>query len=116
MDKTDKSKHEGFRDSLLHFMIGGFSGMFATIIIQPIDTLKVQIQILSEKGGKSMSRQNKSMFWVLKEIHNKKGLFILYRGLDSAILRQLFYASARLGSYTWAVERLKRNGRKIGMI
>ena len=56
------------------------------------------------------------MFGVLKEIYNTKGFSILYRGLDSAIFRQLFYASARLGSYTWAIEKLKANDYKIGML
>ena len=36
-----------FKNSFLHFAIGGFSGMFATLVIQPIDTLKVQIQVIS---------------------------------------------------------------------
>lgn len=90
-------------NSFLHFAIGGFSGMFATCVIQPIDTLKVQIQIISERDGKNLTRTNRSMLKVLKSIYYEKGFKILYRGLDSAILRQLFYASARLGSYTWAV-------------
>ena len=38
-----------------------------------------------------------------RKICGDKGVFVLYRGLESAIWRQLFYASARLGSYTWAV-------------
>jgi hypothetical protein len=29
------------------FFIGGFSGSIATMVIQPLDTLKVQIQIIS---------------------------------------------------------------------
>lgn len=85
--------------------------MFATAVIQPIDTLKVQIQVISEQEGKNCSRKNRSMFWVLKEIYTKKGFAILYRGLDSAILRQLFYASARLGAYNWTIEKLKGTGR-----
>lgn len=54
------------------------------------------------------------MFDVIKKIYNEKGLAILYRGLGSAIWRQIFYASARLGSYTWAIEKLKAQGKTIG--
>lgn len=54
------------------------------------------------------------MLDVLRKIYREKGLAILYRGLGSAIWRQIFYASARLGSYTWAVERLKSQGMTIG--
>jgi hypothetical protein len=45
--------------SLRHFAIGGFSGAFATSLIQPIDTLKVQIQVVSEQMGKSLIKQSK---------------------------------------------------------
>lgn len=55
------------------------------------------------------------MFDVLKQIYNEKGFAVLYRGLGSAIWRQIFYASARLGSYTWTVEKLKNNGHNIGV-
>ena len=77
--------------------------MFATSVIQPIDTLKVQIQGISERDGKLLSLKNRSMFTVLNTIYGEKGFKIFYRGLDSAILRQFFYASARLGSYTWGI-------------
>lgn len=41
------SEKNAFSNSIKHFAIGGFSGMFATMVIQPIDTLKVQIQVIS---------------------------------------------------------------------
>lgn len=84
--------------------------MFATMVIQPIDTLKVQIQVISEQYGRQVAKQNISFYNILKTIQKNQGFHILYRGLDSAILRQLFYASARLGSYTWAVDMLKQSG------
>ena len=90
--------------------------MFATMIIQPIDTLKVQIQVISEQLGKSLQPKDKSIFQIARVIHQKQGFKVLYRGLDSAILRQLFYASARLGSYTWAIEMFQKNGAKIGTL
>lgn len=44
---------------------------------------------------------------LLKEIQREKGFKVLYTGLDSAILRQIFYGSARLGSYNWTVQYYK---------
>lgn len=79
-------------------MIGGVSGALATLVIQPLDTLKVQVQVISERLGKVKS-SSLSIFNILAKIKSEQGLQILYRGLDSAILRQLFYASARLGAY-----------------
>jgi hypothetical protein len=48
----ESHKRYGFLDRLAPFLIGGFSGSIATCIIQPIDTMKVQIQVISEKLGK----------------------------------------------------------------
>lgn len=41
------------------FAIGGVSGAFATVIVQPIDTLKVQVQVISEQVGKEKSKSLK---------------------------------------------------------
>lgn len=38
-----------FIDAIQPFVIGGLSGMFATCIIQPIDMIKVSIQLKSEE-------------------------------------------------------------------
>lgn len=40
---------------MVHFAIGGASGALATCIIQPLDTLKVQVQIISERIGRTNS-------------------------------------------------------------
>jgi len=61
---TTKSSTDKFLDSIQPFVIGGLSGMFATCIIQPVDMIKVTIQLKSEEGhGASISP-----FAILKEI------------------------------------------------
>lgn len=42
-----KSSTDKFLDSIQPFAIGGISGMFATCIIQPVDMIKVTIQLKS---------------------------------------------------------------------
>lgn len=80
-----------------NFLIGGLSGMIATTMIQPIDFLKVQIQNRSEMG---LKRENLKPMKIAKEIYKSTNSFsIFYRGLDSALLRQLFYTSTRLGLF-----------------
>ncbi len=103
-----------WRESFLHFFIGGASGATATLLIQPIDTLKVQVQVVSEQLGKTRHKKPTFVLDVVRSIYREKGLAILYRGLGSAIWRQIFYASARLGSYTWAIEKLRAQGTTIG--
>lgn len=85
------------------FIFGGLSGMIGTTVIQPIDTVKVRIQLLGESkglntgnGGQSF---NTSPFAVARGILAKEGIRGFYRGLDSALFRQATYCTARLGMY-----------------
>lgn len=85
---------ETWVDNVLPFLVGGLSGMCATSVIQPIDTVKVRIQIKGEEGIR-----NASPFAVAKEIRQQQGIKGFYQGLDSALFRQATYATARLGIY-----------------
>jgi solute carrier family 25 oxoglutarate transporter 11 len=93
---------------MINFFIGGMSGMIATCVIQPIDYIKVQIQVRSEGGSKDLSP-----FKIAKEITAKEGFTTLYKGLDSALLRQAVYTSTRLGIFYNIKDYIKKhNGGK----
>ena len=77
-----------------NFALGGISGSTATLFIQPIDMIKVRIQLLSEMGKKNIG-----FLSVGKDIIGEHGFKYLYKGLDSAIVRQLFYGTTRLGLF-----------------
>lgn len=68
---------------------GGLSGMGATCIIQPIDMVKVRLQ-LGATGGP---------IGVAKDIIAKDGFGALYKGLSAGLLRQATYTTARLGIF-----------------
>lgn len=82
-----------------NFLIGGLSGMIATTIIQPIDFLKVQIQVRSEMN--IQKKQTLNPIKIASELYRAEGASFLmfYRGLASALLRQLFYTSTLLGLF-----------------
>lgn len=84
-------------DNFLNFAVGGASGMASTTIIQPIDMIKVRIQVASEqlgKGGKV------GPFKVVKDMMSSgKGISQFYKGLDSALIRQVTYTTTRMGIY-----------------
>lgn len=63
-------------DKIQPFVIGGLSGMFATCIIQPIDMVKVTIQLKSEE----MHGSKISPFGIAKEIFEAEGMKGFYRG------------------------------------
>lgn len=95
-----------------NFLIGGASGMIATTVIQPIDFVKVQIQVRSEMGVKNLNP-----FSISKSIYQETGTIkTFYRGLDSALLRQALYTSTRLGLfYTLKDWIVKRTGKEPTM-
>lgn len=69
---------------LMNFGIGGISGMVATTFVQPIDMVKVRIQILAgENPGQKYGPVD-----VAKKIWAEEGgLKGFYKGYDSAIMR-----------------------------
>jgi solute carrier family 25 oxoglutarate transporter 11 len=77
----NKSSTDKFLDSIQPFVIGGLSGMFATCIIQPVDMIKVTIQLKSEEGH---GKGSISPFTIMKEIREKEGIKGFYRGYFSS--------------------------------
>lgn len=86
-----------FVDNALPFAIGGLSGMIATTIIQPVDMIKVRIQVKSEQMGKGADVSPLTVFREM--MANGKGFGQLYKGLDSALVRQITYTTTRMGVY-----------------
>lgn len=89
---TPVPKKTSVMDQIKPFLFGGLSGCCATCTIQPIDTVKVRIQIVSEekslKGGdKSIAQRSTSPFKVAGEVYKQSGILGFYRGIDAAILR-----------------------------
>jgi solute carrier family 25 (mitochondrial oxoglutarate transporter), member 11 len=79
-----------------NYVRGGFSGMFATCCIQPLDIIKVRIQLRSEAVGEGLSL---SPVQVAKDLYKEGGVRNYYTGLDSALLRQATYTTLRFGFY-----------------
>lgn len=90
------------------FVIGGLSGMTATCVIQPVDMIKVRIQIKSEELSKTGTKGSVSPFTVMSEIRQSSGIKGFYRGLDSALARQIFYTTTRLGIYKTLFDKAKK--------
>jgi len=83
--------------TLKPFINGGASGIAATCAIQPLDIIKVRLQLAG--GG--------SPFAVAGELVRKEGFGALYTGLSAGVLRQITYTSARLGIFDSLSNKLK---------
>lgn len=67
--------------------------------------VKVRIQLGSEAGGST------SPFKVASDIYAEGGTKAFYKGIDSALLRQVVYGTLRLGIFFNMTESMKqKNG------
>ncbi|XP_077210887.1 mitochondrial dicarboxylate/tricarboxylate transporter DTC-like [Tasmannia lanceolata] len=84
----EKPKPSGVWPTVKPFVNGGSAGMLATCVIQPVDMIKVRIQL----GQGSAGHVARTMF-------RDEGLGAFYKGLSAGLLRQATYTTARLGSF-----------------
>ncbi len=101
-----------------YFITGGLAGMTATatvtnffplpapittrLQIQPLDMIKTRMQLKSEAKGKL------STLATIKDLYkNEGGIVAFYKGLGSALMRQVIYAALRLGMFYSVVDIAK---------
>ncbi|KAL6779375.1 hypothetical protein ACKKBG_A12085 [Auxenochlorella protothecoides x Auxenochlorella symbiontica] len=97
MSEAKKSPINPVWAAIKPFVNGGLSGMGATCIIQPVDMVKVRLQ-LGDKG---------SPLTIAKNLARSQGVGALYRGLSAGLVRQATYTTARLGLYNYIFEAAK---------
>lgn len=83
------------------FIIGGLSGCIATCCIQPVDMVKVRLQLAGEGGAKGST----SPFHVLRTVLKEEGALSLYKGLDAGIIRQVRPAYVMIAPHSGGTER-----------
>ncbi|KAI9834103.1 MAG: putative mitochondrial 2-oxoglutarate/malate carrier protein [Sarea resinae] len=93
--KTD-FLHQPWVRTILPFFNGGVAGMTATTCIQPVDMVKVRLQLAGE-GAKGGPRPG--ALQVTKDIIASGKVLDLYTGLSAGLLRQAVYTTARLGIF-----------------
>lgn len=112
---ADDFLHTPVVRAALPFINGGISGMVATTVIQPVDMVKVRIQLAGEgaAGG-----PKPTPFSVTRQIVASGKVLDLYTGLSAGLLRQAVYTTARLGFFDTFMaaltSRAKEQGRNVG--
>lgn len=85
--------------------------MFATACIQPIDMVKVRIQLRDKTG------QVPSPLGVVRDVISRGRFLDLYTGFSAALLRQAVYSTARLGLFdtfhSYFQRRAQEQGRNV---
>lgn len=99
----------------LPFINGGISGMVATSVIQPVDMIKVRIQLAGEGTA---AGPKPTALSVTRQIISSGKALDLYTGLSAGLLRQAVYTTARLGIFDTFMGQLttraKAEGRQVG--
>lgn len=103
--------HAPFVRAALPFVNGGIAGMVATTVIQPIDMVKVRLQLAGEgaRGGVKPTPIS-----VTKEILAQGKFGDLYTGLSAGLLRQAVYTTARIGFFDTFMNTLKASAKEKG--
>ncbi|EDN09881.1 mitochondrial 2-oxoglutarate/malate carrier protein [Histoplasma capsulatum] len=96
--------HNTYMRPALPFINGGLSGMTATAVIQPIDMVKVRLQLAGE-GARQGPRP--TALGIAKQIIASGKFLDLYTGLSAGLLRQAVYTTARLGFFDTFTNALK---------
>ena len=82
------------------------SGMMATTCVQPIDMVKVRIQLQAGQAGAGPIS-------IASKMISEEGFFSLYKGLSAGLTRQVVYTGARLGLFDIFTEKMKTPGQKL---
>lgn len=80
-------------EQFTNYGVGCVSGSIATCCVQPIDMVKVRVQIAGERG------QSTNPIHIFKELVKKEGPLAFYKGIDAAISRQVVYGGLRFGLF-----------------
>merc|ERR1719188_2566611 len=81
------------------FVTGVFAGMTATTCTQPLDTLKVRVQVAAAAGS------NASPFVIASKTIKDEGCLVFYKGLSAGLMRQVIYTGGRFGLFDTLMER-----------
>lgn len=112
---TSNLLHTPFMRAALPFINGGLAGMTATTVIQPIDMIKVRLQLAGE-GVKTGPKPTPVS--VVRDIMASGRALDLYTGLSAGLLRQAVYTTARLGFFDTFMKSLavsaEQKGTKVG--
>jgi len=89
------------------FATGSLAGMFATCCIQPVDMVKVRIQLLAGTAEAT------GPMTIAGNMLKNEGISAFYTGLTAGLTRQVVYTGARLGLFDKFTAMVKTPGKSL---
>lgn len=80
----------------VNFATAGLGGIFGWVGIHPFNTIGIRMNLAHASGS---ADANLSFFQYASKTIKNEGVGNLYQGLSAGILRQVFYATSRLGFF-----------------
>eukprot|EP01121_Diplochlamys_sp_Union-15-3_P013895 TRINITY_DN4379_c0_g1_i1.p1 TRINITY_DN4379_c0_g1~~TRINITY_DN4379_c0_g1_i1.p1 ORF type:complete len:294 (-),score=40.52 TRINITY_DN4379_c0_g1_i1:22-903(-) len=84
-------------DTVGKFIFGGISCMVAATVTNPIDVMKVRLQLQGELG--TVGKKYKGFTQGIYKVASEEGVLALYKGLLPSLLREGSYSTIRMGLY-----------------
>lgn len=81
----------------VNFATGGLGGLMGWVVVHPFNTLGIRMNLASSSGSFSSADASFAKFSL--SIIKNEGVSALYNGLSAGLLRQIFYATSRLGFF-----------------
>jgi solute carrier family 25 oxoglutarate transporter 11 len=92
------------------FATGSLAGMAATCCIQPVDMVKVRIQLLAG------SAEAAGPLTIAGNMMRSEGIAAFYTGLTAGLTRQVVYTGARLGLFDKFTAMVKTPGKSLSFV
>jgi len=92
------------------FATGSLAGMAATTCIQPVDMVKVRIQLLAGTA------EAVGPVTIASNMLKNEGVAAFYKGLDAGLTRQVVYTGARLGLFDKFTGMVKKPGKPLSFV
>ncbi|EMD69516.1 hypothetical protein COCSADRAFT_341498 [Bipolaris sorokiniana ND90Pr] len=96
--------------ALAPFISGCGAGMVATVVVQPINTLKVRMQLMQYEKSKAAA----SSMSLIRGLIVQRRVAELYNGLSAGLLRVMMYGTARIGLFTTFESMLQQRAAERG--
>ena len=83
--------------------------MAGSAVIHPLDLIKTRIQLYSEAN----KGQRRGVAVTGRNMIAQEGFLSVYKGIDSALMRQAIYGTTRLGLYKYMFHRIEEQKGKV---
>ena len=92
---AEKKQQHAVPQVLVNFATSGLGGMMGWVVIHPVNTLAVRMNLANASGNAG----NLTVLAYVNQVVKSGGLWSLYDGLPAGLMKQVFYSTSRFGLF-----------------